>query len=1051
MPNPVPPELEATQRRSRASQNNRSGRRRPAHNTGAGVPARRFGGQLTTLHADAPEFVPSSILPTQNKPPPPAPPSGPSSHDRSKKQNAIKPRRPSLSRSTAPDIATRTHEDIAKGVYECAICTSEVTSRSRVWACHTCWTVFHLGCIKTWSKNEGAAVQPHNAAETEHPAVKQWRCPGCNLPKQVLPSSYTCWCAKEINPKTIHGLPPHSCGQTCGRKREFPKPCPHPCDLLCHAGPCPPCRSMGPQQICFCGKQSTSRRCTETDYDSGWSCGEICGDLMACGEHTCPRPCHEGLCGACNVEVECKCYCGKIERKMRCSEKEAEKESFGWTGFFDCQQICENLFDCGQHRCQKTCHTQDERPPHCPRSVDLISTCPCGKTKIGLLLETPRKSCTDPIPRCGRQCEKFLPCGHRCEQVCHSGDCPPCLRMVSIPCRCGRNTFESVCQSELADPPQCSRVCKATLNCGRHECGEICCSGEHKAAERLATKRKLKPLGQVARKVDDGIEPEHICTRICGKSLKCRNHTCPELCHKGPCNSCKEAIFDDITCHCGRTVIQAPIPCGTRPPPCNFPCQRPKSCDHPNDHNCHSDDLNCPNCPYLTEKACLCGKKTLKNQPCWRMDVFCGLICGKPLKCGSHTCQKLCHRPGECEDDSNPCQQMCGKPKRTCGHPCERTCHAPSACKEDKPCSSKIIITCDCQRKKEEVKCNAKAGMAAPIGRNTSLKCDDECARLERNRKLALALNISDDHTDDHVPYSTNTLNMYLEDIAWAHKQEEMFRLFAADSNEKRLRFPPMKSHQRAFVHNMAEDFGFDGESLDPEPHRHVLIFKTPKFVAAPMKTLAQAVRIKRAALNISAPVSAVPSKTEELKHEFNGFLLSALRFALTEDEVRQHVSKVAPNMDFNIVFMSSIDSIALVSAESKPVTAMLTSLQPILTSEITKSGLAGSVTLCQFDLSGIEPRVVHRQGQITTGGWSKVAAKRAVPAQMVQNNPIGQRPVYTVLGSRLAEAKKKKLENEERLKKQAEEVVDDWEKEVDGEDTHEVLPDWVSQEHSVA
>lgn len=357
------------------------------------------------------------------------------------------------------------------------------------------------------------------------------------------------------------------------------------------------------------------------------------------------------------------------------------------------------------------------------------------------------------------------------------------------------------------------------------------------------------------------------------------------------------------------------------------------------------------------------------------------------------------------------------------------------------------MITCDCQRKKEEVRCNTRANVPEPAGRQTSLKCDDECARLERNRNLALALHISDDHTDDHVPYSTTTLKMYLEDVAWAHKQEEALRLFAADDTEKRYRFKPMKARQRAFIHSLAEDFGFDGESLDPEPHRHVLLFKTPKFVAAPMKTLAQAARIKRPQLNVAAPVHSAPErKADEVKHEYNGILLTKPKFALTEDELRPLVKKAAPTTEFDIVFLPNDEGVALLPSMSwdtpEQLVTSLTSLQPGIAGEISKQNLAASAVLCQFDTSGPEPRIVEQQGKPTnvlTNGWSQVAAKKAAPIQAPQVRPVGQRPVYTVLGSRLAEAKKKKQENEDQLRKKAQEqVVDDWEKEIDQEESDE-------------
>jgi transcriptional repressor NF-X1 len=1042
----VPTELrEQTTHRGSRRRGRGNGRTAAAQQTvqNGTASGRAFGGQLTRLHADAPAFVPASVfsetsstVSTSSSRPGPKKDSHGNTHSHAPKPHPRAKRR--LSRSVAPDISTRIHDDIAHGIYECAICTNEVSRNSKIWSCRTCWTVFHIGCIKKWSKNEGAGVA-HNRNE-EEPAARQWRCPGCNLPKDVLPSSYSCWCEKEIDPKILGGLPPHSCGQTCGRERVFPKKCPHPCDQICHAGPCPPCTHMGTLQSCFCGKEASTKKCTETNYEAGWSCNQACGDVMPCGEHSCTRPCHEGLCGACEEEVQATCYCGKVTKDAKCCDTGEEKDSYAWIGTFDCGEVCGTAMDCGEHHCETKCHPRTEETPHCPKSPDVVNTCPCGKTGLGTLGSPIRITCKDPIPNCDKRCEKSLDCGHLCPQICHSGECLPCFRTVQITCRCGRNTFDAMCYTGDVEPPQCLRTCKATLNCGRHECGDRCCTGERKSIERQATKRKLKPLGMAAR-IDEGIEAEHICTRTCGRLLKCGNHTCPDLCHKGPCNSCREAIFEDISCNCGRTTLQAPLPCGTQAPPCTFPCQRPKNCGHPQvAHSCHIEDDDCPKCPYLTEKSCLCGKKNLKNQPCWRSDVLCGLVCGKTLKCGSHTCQKTCHKPGQCEDALIHCKQQCGKAKKSCGHPCEKPCHAPSACKEDKNCPFKIMITCDCQRKKEEVRCNSRAAAPDAPGRHNALKCDEECARLERNRGLAAALHIPDDHLDEHVPYSTATLKMYLEDATWAHKQEEILRMFAVDVVEKRLRLPPMKRRQRGFIHSISEDFGFDSESLDPEPHRHVLVFKTPKFVAAPMKTLAQAARIKRAALAIAAPVAAVPErKADEVRNDYNGFLLSKPRFALTEEELRPILAKAAPTTLLDVVFLTTEDSIALLPSQSwetpEQLTTLLTSLQPTLAAEIEKHGMAASLLLCLFERTWTDVKIIHQQGKhesASTNGWSQVAARRSAPMTAPQVKPVGQRPVYTVLGSRLAEAKKQREAEVKRKKLEAENLADNWEDEVE-------------------
>jgi len=292
---------------------------------------------------------------------------------------------------------------------------------------------------------------------------------------------------------------------------------------------------------------------------------------------------------------------------------------------------------------------------------------------------------------------------------------------------------------------------------------------------------------------------------------------------------------------------------------------------------------------------------------------------------------------------------------------------------------------------------------------------------------------------------------MYLSNVPWCHEQEEILRIFAADEDEKRYRFKPMRPRQRAFIHSLAEDFGLDGESLDPEPHRHILVFKTPKFVAAPMKTLAQAARIKRAQLNVATPVdgATTPQKRadEVQEPEYNGFLLKKPRFALTEDELRPIIRQAAPTNEFDIVFLSAIDGVALLPRDEwtgqDQMSILLQTLQPTISAAVSREGLAASAVLCEFDLhtGTAEPRVLQEIGQApssanASGGWSKVAAKRSMPMAVPSLAPVGQKSSFTVLGSKLAEAKKKKKEEKELEKKRKElmnePVVDDWSLEVE-------------------
>jgi transcriptional repressor NF-X1 len=1019
-----------------------------------GPGGRVFGSQLTVLsapsaglQADAPEFRPGQLIvqrrfilySSQSI----------ISADKGLITSTPAPRR--MSKSSAPDIATRTHEDISNGLYDCPICVSEVLRNSKIWSCKTCYTVFHLQCIKRWSSREDGSAQ-------------QWRCPGCNLPQGDTPSTYLCWCGKETDPKPVPGLPPHSCHQTCGKHRA-PRKCPHPCQLLCHAGPCPPCEHIGPMQSCFCGKETIAKRCVDTDYDNGWSCGKVCGDLMPCGEHTCERDCHEGLCGGCEILVNSRCYCGKIERPVPCSERGEERESCllkavpengnseiaksahndelseshsaidSWTGSFQCGNVCNRTFDCGQHSCRRDCHEHEILAPHCPMSPEVVTHCPCGKTSL-TTLNCHRESCQDPIPHCEQVCGRSLPCGHSCGRRCHSGECTPCLEVVSIKCRCGRTSSSTICHQGSEQPPQCTRVCKVLLSCGRHECSEKCCPGTFAAAERA--KRKMKTPNA------EDFESEHLCFRTCGRQLSCKDlqHICQELCHRGPCGTCREAIFEEIYCNCRKTVLLPPQPCGTLPPVCHHPCNRTKDCGHPQvSHQCHLDD-SCPKCPYLVSKKCLCGKALLKNTPCWSTPS-CSNTCQKKLKCGIHTCQKPCHRPGECEDSrSRSCTQQCGKRKTApdCGHPCLEPCHAPYPCKEDSPCQAKLITTCDCQNLKQEVRCLAtKSRETLP---RRSLQCNDECLRLQRNKKLAVALNISADHMDDHIPYSSKTLEMYKDNPKWCQIQEREFRVFAAGEKEKRLRFKPMVSNQRAFLHSLAEDFGLDSESMDPEPYRHVAIFKTPRFVSSPMKTLAQCAQIKATAQLLPAPTTIIEDKIEA----FNALLIISPRFALTTDELHAELQSdfsTVPNTIFNIFFLPS-EEIVIYAAPSadqvkeKEFEPTLRRLKPLIAKTTSTHKLGTSVALCRIDHSlNVLRREYYETG--TDSGWSQVVKGGASGTGHLkwQRPPVvGAKSLFMVLGTKTdtvtnTVAKERKERGKEKGKGK-ETVVEDWESAVD-------------------
>jgi len=355
-----------------------------------------------------------------------------------------------------------------------------------------------------------------------------------------------------------------------------------------------------------------------------------------------------------------------------------------------------------------------------------------------------------------------------------------------------------------------------------------------------------------------------------------------------------------------------------------------------------------------------------------------------------------------------------------------------------------MFITCDCQHLKQEVKCNASR--ISEGNTKKTLSCDDECARLARDQKLALALNIDPEaHKDDHIPYANDTLKMFREHGKWAQAQEREIRVFAADEAEKRLRFKPMPPHQRAFIHSLSEDFGFDSESMDLEPYRHVAVFKTPRFVMAPMKTLAECVRIRTSAEASSTAVAETRRKLQASNETHNGFLLTQPKFGLTLEELRAEFAATldsAPGLAYDISFLPS-DEVVIkarpVSASTvispSAIEATIKAMKPSLAASTSSKHLASSIQLCALDAS---LNITRREldDPANNGGWSQVAAKAAAPRFAPRQPAFGEKSVYTVLGSKLRDAKKKK----EEMKKVKEEVVvvDDWEEEMRREEAKE-------------
>ncbi|CCH41499.1 hypothetical protein BN7_1040 [Wickerhamomyces ciferrii] len=852
------------------------------------------------------------------------------------------------------DLATTILNEIKDETYICLICTCEVGPGGKFWSCGDCYRVYHMSCIESWSKKGSSTDVEGN-----------WKCPACNSKHRKQKFQHKCWCKKTLHPPN-NPLNPGSCGQSCGVPLNG---CIHKCPLPCHPGPHAECNALGPIMKCRCGNHDNQWPCVMTPYLDGWQCEDICEELLPCEIHRCGKTCHDGLCGKCERFIESKCYCGNTTDNIKCHSKQPRK-SFGktkddnWIGNFQCSVSSEITYDCGNHSELKSCQSVKRKAAHCPLSPDIIKNCPCGQTLIEDLNEgTNRSSCTDPIPTCEKICGKTLACGHKCKWVCHQGECSPCYENIKSDCQCGFNTFISPCKFLMEfSKPTCSRKCTSLLSCRRHRCNKICCQDEKEAMNRERLRKKgirHNTISTNNRGNRDNeafnIEASHICLQICNKKLTCGNpdHLCQQTCHTGPCPPCLESSNDDLICHCGQTVVMAPVRCGTQLPQCYSQCMRELPCGHQQmPHNCHPDDVPCSRCTKTVEKWCNCGKNKLKAM-CYQTEVFCAERCGKILPC-KHHCISNCHS-GECI-----CRSICGKKKKYCSHVDRSPCHFPSRCNDTGICNQMVKLTCKCGRLKKDIPCGANSSKTSCEG--TTLECDVSCIVQERQEQLEAAFGVSKLSVEPRIkvedlPYTPGTLKTYKLQTRWCSNIEDTIKRFMK-STENSYHFKPMRKEQRLFIHEISDAYKLFSESQDPDPRRSVFIMKRDDSITSPL-SLEKSLEIYENHLKETAKTSksVTPEVSEQEQFDHNAIIIQDCIPGVTRPELEETVipimkeSPLVKNPRF--YWVEADNYLILPEAHMKVTRTVETELKllvPTLKAMLSTKFLANTVKLAKVD-----------------------------------------------------------------------------------------------------
>lgn len=891
-----------------------------------------------------------------------------------------------------PQLLQEIQEKLTKGTVECMICYDMVRRTAAIWSCTSCYSIFHLNCIKKWAR---APTSVDLSAEKNQGF--NWRCPGCQAVQLTTSKDiqYVCFCRKRIDPPSDLYLTPHSCGEPCGKplQREVEGQgdgkediCPHLCVLQCHPGPCPPCKAFAPPRVCPCGKKILTTRCS--DWKSVLTCGQRCDKLLECSRHQCDRICHVGPCNPCDILVDALCFCKKKVETVHCGEMMVKGEVKAEEGVFSCSSICGKKLKCGNHDCGEICHPG--LCGECDSMPSKIKTCPCGKTS--LLQE--RQNCLDPIPTCSETCGKWLPCGmHQCKEKCHVGDCPPCLVLVTQKCRCGSTSWAVECYKTMMNGEKftCEKPCGQKKNCGRHRCSERCC-----------------PLSNSKNSLCGDWDP-HLCSMACGKKLRCGQHSCESLCHSGHCPPCLETIFTDLTCACGRTSIPPPQPCGTPPPSCQLTCSVPQPCGHAASHSCHFGD--CPPCSVPVAKECIGGHVVLRNIPCGSKDIKCNKICGKTRQCGLHACARTCHSQ-PCDSfgksgsrQKTSCGQTCGAPRRDCRHTCTAPCHPSSPCPEVR-CDFTTTITCSCGRITATVPCDAGSssssvgynldnvmeasvvqklpvplqpveatGKKIPLGQR-KLMCDDDCAKAERKRVLADAFdiippNLDAFHFGENSLVSEMVSDLFRRDPKWVLSVEERCKFLvlgkSRGSNNGALRvhvFCPMLKEKRDAVKLIAERWKLSVNAAGWEPRRFLVIHVTPKS-KAPTRMLGP---------KISNPISASHPPTFDPLVDMDPRLVVALLDLPGDADVSALVLRFGGECE--LAWLNDKNAVAVFGDRARAATAMRRLDNGSVyhgASQIPQN--SGSSTTSVWGGAGM----ATDRGALTIGNpWKKAAVKEA-------------------------------------------------------------------------
>ncbi|CAD6188195.1 unnamed protein product [Caenorhabditis auriculariae] len=214
-------------------------------------------------------------------------------------------------------------------------------------------------------------------------------------------------------------------------------------------------------------------------------------------------------------------------------------------------------------------------------------------------------------------------------------------------------------------------------------------------------------------------------------------------------------------------------------------------------------------------------------------------------------------------------------------------------------CKQKVEVTCTCGRRKTQLHCFEVDKMFAGKSEKTTdgfaensegklkrcssmtelncLECDEDCKKLERNKKLAIALDIELDESGETILLPTITYSDYLKNIMKSHPDfvkyiEKVIVDILKELNDPMksqdcftLHMDPMGVEKRRFIHNYAQYFKLESYSVDISPKRSIVLKARRGYSSQPLILLSDLPNY-RGALATPGPITLRKDEFDSLK-----------------------------------------------------------------------------------------------------------------------------------------------------------------------------------------